>query len=128
VSLPVSPATGARAMPAGGSELALWWFMRVSGLVLVFLALGHLVIMHIIHNVDTIDYAFVAARWATPFWRTYDWVMLTLALLHGLNGMKVIVDDYTTGGWRVFWRSSLWIVGLVTFGLGSIVLFTFQPK
>lgn len=127
MSTPVS-ATGARPMPSGGFELTLWWFMRVSGLVLVLLALGHLVIMHIIHNVDTIDYAFVAARWATPFWRTYDWLMLTLALLHGLNGARVVVDDYTRGGWRLFWQSTLWIVGLATFGLGSMVLFTFQPK
>jgi succinate dehydrogenase / fumarate reductase membrane anchor subunit len=115
-------------MPAGGFELFAWWFMRVSGLLLVLLALGHLVIMHIIHNVDTIDYAFVAARWATPFWRTYDWLMLTLALLHGLNGARVVADDYTAGLARIFWQSVIWVTGLVIFALGSIALFTFQPK
>ena len=39
----------------------------VSGLALLFLALGHLLIMHIIHDVGTIDFQFVAARYATPF-------------------------------------------------------------
>ena len=38
--------------PAGGFELAAWYFMRISGLVLVFLALGHLFITHILNNVE----------------------------------------------------------------------------
>lgn len=121
-------AQGTRPAPSGGIELFAWWFMRVSGLILVFLALGHLVIMHIIHNVDTIDYAFVAARFRTPFWRTYDWLMLTLAFLHGLNGARVIIDDYAKGGWRVFFQSLLWVTGILFIGLGSVVIFTFQPR
>jgi succinate dehydrogenase / fumarate reductase, membrane anchor subunit len=119
---------GARVIPAGGFELAAWWFMRVSGLVLVILALGHLAIMHLINHIDDVNYAFVVARWKTPFWRTYDWVMLSLALLHGLNGARVIADDYAKGGWRIFWQSAIWVLGLVLFGLGSMVLFTFNPQ
>ncbi len=121
-------ASGARPAPSGGFELFAWWFMRVSGLVLVFLALGHLFIMHVIHNVGTLDYAFVAARYRTPFWRTYDWLMLTLALLHGLNGARTVVDDYSRGGWKIFFQSLLWIVGVALIGLGSITIFTFNPQ
>ena len=44
----------------------LWYFMRISGLVLVFLAVGHLFIMHIVNNVESINYAFVASRWTAP--------------------------------------------------------------
>ena len=39
--------------PSGGFELAAWYFMRISGLVLVLLALGHLFITHILNNVET---------------------------------------------------------------------------
>lgn len=120
-------AAGGRAMPSGGLELFAWYFMRVSGVVLLFLALGHLVIMHLINNVDTIDYAFVAARYARPFWRTYDWLMLTLALVHGVNGLRVILDDYLKGGWRVFWLACLYILSLAMMILGSLVILTFQP-
>ena len=52
--------------PAGGFELAAWFFMRISGLVLVFLALGHLFITHILNNVETVNYEFVAGRWGDP--------------------------------------------------------------
>jgi succinate dehydrogenase / fumarate reductase membrane anchor subunit len=120
--------SGGRAAPAGGFELWAWFFMRVSGLLLLFLALGHLVIMHLVNNVDNIDYNFVAARFATPFWRTYDWVMLLLALLHGLNGMRVIIDDYFTGARRVFALSALYSIGLIFTVLGSVVILTFQPQ
>jgi succinate dehydrogenase / fumarate reductase, membrane anchor subunit len=42
---------GRHVKPAGGFELQAWYFMRISGLVLVFLALGHLFITHILNNV-----------------------------------------------------------------------------
>ena len=121
-------ASGGRLPPSGGFELFAWYFMRMSGLVLVFLALGHLVIMHLINTVDTIDYAFVAARYARPFWRVYDWLMLTLALLHGLNGARVIVDDYLKGTRRRVALGVLSVVGLVFLVVGSLVILTFQPK
>ena len=48
-------------------------------------------IMHIIHNVDNIDFQFVAARYATPFWRTYDLLMLWFAMIHGVNRVRTIL-------------------------------------
>ena len=60
--------SGRRVKPSGGFELGMWFFMRISGLILVFLALGHLCITHILNNVETINYYFVATRWANPRW------------------------------------------------------------
>jgi succinate dehydrogenase / fumarate reductase membrane anchor subunit len=102
--------------------------MRVSGVVLLFMALGHLAIMHVINNVEIIDYQFVARRYMTPFWRTYDLVMLWLALIHGLNGVRILVEDYVGArGWRVVTLASLYVVGFVFLVLGSLVILTFQP-
>lgn len=116
------------ARPESGLELYAWLFMRVSGVALVFLALAHLLIMHIINNVEVIDYRFVAARYATPFWRTYDLVMLWLAMLHGLNGARTVIDDYVIArGWRLAFLASLSMVGFVFLALGSLVILTFQP-
>ena len=83
-----------RLRPTGGLELWSWVFMRASGLLLLFLALGHLILMHLVHTVDEIDYAFVAGRYAWWFWRGYDLLMLLLAMVHGVNGVRVIIDDY----------------------------------
>jgi succinate dehydrogenase / fumarate reductase membrane anchor subunit len=102
--------------------------MRVSGVVLLFMALGHLAIMHLLHGVEEIDYDFVAARFATPFWRSYDFVMLVLALLHGVNGARTVLEDYVhSGGWRTVTLSTLYIVGFVLLVVGALVILTFQP-
>lgn len=119
---------GPRPRPLGGLELYAWFFMRVSGILLLVLALGHLAVMHLINSVDVVNYDFVARRYATPFWRTYDLTMLWLALVHGLNGVRTIVDDYVTArGWRVFSLSILYALGFVFLIIGSLVILTFQP-
>ena len=41
---------GGRPRPTGGLELYAWLFMRVSGIALLLLALGHLAIMHLINS------------------------------------------------------------------------------
>ena len=71
-----------------------WFFMRLSGLALVFLALLHFAITHVLNDVVDTDYDFVARRWDNPLWRLFDWSLLALALLHGLNGMRWITEDY----------------------------------
>src|SRR5919106_3224212 len=99
-------ATAAEARRSASSswELWTWFFMRISGLILVFLVLGHFTIVHLIDGgIDRVDFAFVSGRWASPFWQTWDWLMLTLGLLHGANGMRVIIDDYVRAdGKRLF--------------------------
>ena len=118
-----------RPIPTENSfELFAWFFMRVSGLVLLFLAIGHLVIMHLINSIDFINYEFVARRWKGPFWRTYDGSMLILALIHGVNGLRTILDDYLRAGrWRTFWMTTLYSVGFILLLLGLIVIITFKP-
>jgi succinate dehydrogenase / fumarate reductase, membrane anchor subunit len=117
-----------REKPRGGFELWSWFFMRISGILLLFLALGHLGIMHIVHNVEEISYQFVAERFATPFWRWYDFFLLGLALFHGTNGVRIIIDDYAKTEKQ---RKMIWLVLKVTAGLlfigGAWVLLCFNP-
>ena len=86
---------GRRQPPVGGTsfELQAWFFMRVSGLALVFLAVWHMFIMHVFNDTLNLDYDFVAARWETSYWRAFDWLLLTLSLLHGTNGLRVVIHD-----------------------------------
>jgi succinate dehydrogenase membrane anchor subunit len=117
-----------RPRPQGGIDLMAWIFMRVSGVVLLLMVLLHLAIMHIINNIEVINYHFVAQRYATPFWRTYDLVMLWLAFIHGLNGARVMIDDYVgSRGWRLLSLASLYVLGFIFLALGSLVILTFNP-
>ena len=122
----------AQRLPGSRVELYSWLFMRISGILLVFLALGHLAIMHLIHNVDEIDYAFVVERLVGPWgvaWRVYDLLLLVLALVHGLNGMRAVLDEHIRAPRRrAQARLALYVVGAVFLALGAFVLFAFQPQ
>lgn len=92
-----NPSRAARPRPeASGRERFWWYFMRLSGLALVFLALGHMFIMHVLVELTggEIDFAFVQSRWGTPFWRIYDLLLLVLAFIHGANGARIVIGDY----------------------------------
>jgi succinate dehydrogenase / fumarate reductase membrane anchor subunit len=122
---------GRRVKPGGGFELAAWFFMRISGLILVFLALGHLTITHILNNVESINYYFVSSRWADPktgvIWRLWDLTMINLAVLHGFNGLRQVVDEYVTRpGRRVVIHTLIWSSAIFLIGIGSYAILMFQ--
>jgi succinate dehydrogenase / fumarate reductase, membrane anchor subunit len=113
---------------SGGFELYSWFFMRVSGVLLIFLALGHFGVMHLLVGVEKVNYHFVAARYVTPLWRAYDFLLLTLALVHGTNGSRILVDDYVHGrGRRALSLAALYTVAFFFLVLGGLVIATFQP-
>lgn len=113
---------------SNGFEVFSWYFFRVSGLLLIFLALIHLFFMHVDTDVAKTSYDFVADRYRNPFWRVYDLMLLTLALLHGMNGLRVIVDDYVQQrGWRLAWMSFLGLVTLTFWLMGTMTIVTFNP-
>jgi succinate dehydrogenase / fumarate reductase membrane anchor subunit len=120
---------GARERASSSWELWTWFFMRISGIVLLFLVLGHFTIVHLLgEGIDRVNFAFVAGRWASPFWQTWDWTMLFLGLLHGTNGLKTIVEEYVQRpSVRVALKSMLYVSTLVFLLLGTLVILTFDP-
>jgi succinate dehydrogenase / fumarate reductase, membrane anchor subunit len=115
--------------PRNRLELWAWLFMRLSGILLLFLAVGHVLIMHVLDTgVQRVDFDFVAERWSSPFWRTWDWMLLSLALLHGVVGMRTIILDYVRRpGARLAWNWAFGIVGFTLFVLGTVIVLTFDP-
>lgn len=102
--------------PSGrGSRLErFWWaYMRVSGLLIVPLVFGHLALMHIVQGVFDLTAAnhtivgtnlvnqsgtaveFVQARWGLLGWKLYDIGLLALVTIHGFNGLRYVLTDYT---------------------------------
>ena len=111
------------------AEVWWWFFMRISGVVLLFLVLIHLYVMHLVgEGVERVDFQFVADRWASVGWKTFDWVMLFLSLLHGTNGMRVIIDDYVkSAGARTAIKGALFSISALLMVMGTAVLITFDP-
>jgi succinate dehydrogenase / fumarate reductase membrane anchor subunit len=124
------PRTPTRARSRTNFELYSWVFMRVSGLLLVILVLGHLLIMNILDGgVQRINFGFVAGRWSSPFWQTWDLLQLWLAELHGTNGLRTIINDYATKDSTRFWlKVVLYSSTFIVMTLGTLVIFTFDPN
>ncbi len=111
-------------------EMYSWIFMRLSGLLLVVLVLGHLLIMNVLDGgVQRINFGFVAGRWASPFWRTWDLMQLWLAELHGTNGLRTVINDYAVRDTTRFWlKMLLYTSAFLVLVLGTLVIFTFDPN
>jgi len=127
-----NPSRAARPRPeASGRERFWWYFMRLSGLALVILALGHMFVMHILVEITggEIDFAFVQSRWGTPFWRIYDLVLLLLAFIHGVNGARVVIGDYVTNRTgRSLIIGSFLAIAAIWLVLGMAVIAFFDPN
>ena len=110
-------------------ELYAWIFMRMSGILLVVLVLGHLFVNLMLgEGIHRIDFAFVAGKWSSPFWQVWDLLMLWLAQLHGTNGLRVIINDYAERDGTRFWlKTLLYTASTVVIVLGTLVIFTFDP-
>jgi len=107
-----------------------WIFMRFSGPLLLLLIFTHLFINLLTGGgVKQIDFGFVAGKWAaSPLWQVWDLIMLVLAMLHGGNGMRLLVNDYARNRrWRTFLLGALALAVGVIVTLGALVIFTFDP-
>ncbi|NYF11607.1 succinate dehydrogenase / fumarate reductase membrane anchor subunit [Leifsonia sp. AK011] len=106
-----------------------WIYMRASGVVLVVLIFGHLFVNLVAgEGVKAIDFAFVAGKLADPFWVVWDTLLLWLALIHGANGMRTIVNDYASNPkLRRILLGALLASTVILITLGTLVIYTFDP-
>jgi succinate dehydrogenase / fumarate reductase membrane anchor subunit len=129
-AVPVKPSRYRRVGASRGNfELWSWVFMRGSGILLLVLVFGHLFVNLMLgEGIHAIDFAFVAGKWSSPFWQVWDLLMLWLAQLHGFNGVRTIINDYTErDGTRWVLKGLLVTATLLVLVLGTLVIFTFDP-
>lgn len=101
-------------------------FMRVSGVVLAVLVLGYLYQTDVSGGgVQRLGFAWVVARWSNPWWQAYDAVMLWLALLHGGNGMRIIVRDYARA--PRLWYGVVAVLTVAALAVGTYTIVAFNP-
>ncbi|MDY3048693.1 MAG: succinate dehydrogenase hydrophobic membrane anchor subunit [Rothia sp. (in: high G+C Gram-positive bacteria)] len=110
-------------------EMLAWLYMRISGVLLVILIFGHLFVNLMMgQGVHRIDFGFVGGKLANPFWQVWDLLLLWLAMLHGANGIRVIIDDYAEKDWvRFVLKVALFLATAFVILLGTLVIFTFDP-
>lgn len=126
-----APRSPARPAPKRGVNWEKWgWiYMRASGVVLVVLIFGHLFFNLMLgEGISGINFGFVGGKLADPFWQWWDVAMLWLALIHGGNGMRTLINDYATLPLtRGVLKSAVLAAVVLLIVLGTLVVFTFDP-
>lgn len=104
-------------------EALAWKWMRYSAILLIPLAWGHLIWQDMIVGVHSIDFDYVALRWAGWTWRIYDLLLLAFAFAHGVNGLRQILLDFVhTDRWRTIWNWGLLLFWLAITLIGAVAI------
>jgi succinate dehydrogenase hydrophobic anchor subunit len=96
--------------------------LRVTGLVLSVLVLGHFAVTHFVTDVARDDSTFVARRLSTSIWIAWDSTMLAAALAHGSVGVRLALADYASGRRRSLLQGSLAVLAGGLFLVGAIAI------
>ena len=111
----------------GKFELYSWVFMRVSGLLLIFMALYHLVWWNLVVGVEHLSAELVLERWNSAWFRLFNVGLATFALLHGLNGLRYSIEDYIRNPRaRKIVKGIAYTVVLLALAWGIFALLTFD--
>lgn len=86
-----------RTVQISNLERLAFLFMRLSGVALLILAVGHMLIQHVLNSSHSLTLQFVAQQWNSWGWKAYDMLLLAFAIMHGVNGFRNVVADYVHG-------------------------------
>lgn len=70
--------------------------LRVTGIALAFLALGHFFITHLVNDVSETGSEFISSRWSSILWIVWDSLLLVTCAAHIFSGAVIIIYDYAT--------------------------------
>lgn len=109
--------------PGWVAQRVRYLLLRVTGIMLTVLVLGHFALTHIVHDVAETDSVFIAQRWSSALWVAWDGLMLGAAFAHGAAGLLVVVRDVQTRpGPRRTWLTGLLGLTFLLMILGAATL------
>ncbi len=105
-------------------ESNAWLFMRLSGVALLLLAVGHMLMQHVTHDVhDTTWQWVITTRWSVLWIRVWDFLLLGFAFIHGLNGFRAVIQDYLHNATAL--RAVKWVIvvgGAIILLVGAVAI------
>jgi succinate dehydrogenase / fumarate reductase membrane anchor subunit len=99
---------------AGAFEYGMWLFTRISGLALIILGAISLAAAFLLggrtqmdmptmfrwmffpnpNHVVNSNIPDVSLGWSNAFWQIYSMLVIFFAAVHGLNGLRMVLEDY----------------------------------
>ena len=115
--------------PRTSFERRAFLFMRLSGVMLLLLAVGHMLLQHVFRDVHNLTLQVVEDVWRSWGWRAYDLLLLIFAIVHGLNGLRQVLEDYIHNPRTVkIVNRVLLVVVIVTIIWSAVAIFSFNPE
>ncbi|MCP4361751.1 MAG: succinate dehydrogenase [Chloroflexi bacterium] len=110
-------------------ERRAFLFMRVSGVLLLVLAVGHLIIQHVLSSSGNLTLQIVANTWNNWGWKAYDLLLLIFAITHGFNGLRNILEDYIHNRQTVKVINILLLIFMIiTIVWSAVAIASFDPE
>ena len=124
-------------------EYLMWIFTRISGLALVLLstigitgafllgarqqvdigALARWTFFPNPNHVVNTNIPDVTLGWANAWWQILQMMILFFGVTHGMNGLRVVVEDYLGASWaKVLWRGAIFLIWLFVLIVGVYVI------
>jgi succinate dehydrogenase hydrophobic anchor subunit len=105
--------------PSGVLDYVL---LRVTGVLLAVLVLGHFAVTHFVTDVAHDDSTFVARRLSSAIWVVWDSAMLAAALAHASVGLRLAVADYASGRRRRLLQHGILVAASMLFLVGVVAI------
>ena len=109
-----------------------WFFQRLSAVLLIVFLGIHLYASHFMDLGEhqsgeaLISFDDVTVRLDQLFYIVVDYGMLSMVLMHGLNGLRTVMFDFDMFVKRKKYVDvGLWVVGIATLIWGIVILFPF---
>jgi succinate dehydrogenase / fumarate reductase membrane anchor subunit len=121
-------ATTRHITPKRNIERYAFLFMRLSGVSLLLLAVGHMLLQHVLRDVHSLTLQVVQDVWRSWGWRAYDLLLLIFAVVHGFNGLRQVLEDYIHEAPKVkIMGRVIAIIIVLTIIWSAIAIFSFNP-
>ncbi len=122
-------ATTRHIKPQSNMERWAFLFMRLSGIMLLLLAVGHMLLQHVFRDVHNLTLQVVQDVWRSWGWRAYDLLLLVFAVIHGFNGLRQVLEDYIHKPATVNIIKWILVAAIITTIIWSAVaIFSFNPE
>ena len=109
-------------------ERTAYLFMRLSGILLLWLAVSHVFLQLVLSDVHDLNVSVVADNWSNWGRRLSEWLLLIFSLSHGLNGLRNVLEDYIhNDGVIKAIRGVMVAFFVITIVVVSYAIFTFDP-
>ena len=112
-----TPLARARGLGSAKDGLSHWWVQRLTAIALIPLVVWFAISLVMLTGAD---YGIVRAWIGSPLVMVLLILTIAIGLHHGQLGLQVVLEDYTSGAWRVTLIVLVKFIAVI-FGLGAIV-------